>query len=411
MKKAIHIAASPNTQKDDVQLAWKLWIRPWNWNNCRGSYDLQEKISDYFETKNICMFDSGRSAIMEVLKAFGVGPGDEVLVHAFTCLVVANPIKWVGAKPVFVDVNKENFNFDLKDLKKKITGKTKAIIIQHSFGIPEDVEEIRKVVGEKIVIIEDLAHSLGGEFKGKKLGMFGDAAILTFGIEKVISGVRGGAAIIYDTEVASKMNDEYQKLPEFPKSMVRLALFNPIFWSITLPVYYFGIGILTLGRAFVFIGHKVGILGRMIEKEEYEGSLPNWMPSKIAPILAELGLHQWDKLQKMNTHRREIAKIYSEKLGIEYKDATMMLRFPVLVKDREKLISKTKKAGIVLGDWYKKILYAPKATLDVLGYRIGSCPTAEKIKDQIVNLPTHINVTTQDAVKIAELVKGHIVQH
>ena len=405
MKKAVHIAASPNTQKDDVKLAWKLWTRPWSWKGSRGGKELQEKISDYFETENVCMFDSGRSAIMEVLRAFGIGPGDEVLVHAFTCLVVANPVKWVGAKPVYVDVNPENLNFDLQDLKNKITGRTKAIIIQHTFGIPEDVQEIRKITGDKIIIIEDLAHSLGGEFKGQKLGTFGDAVILTFGIEKVVSSVRGGAAVIYNGEAANKMKIEHDNLPEFPRSMIGISLFNPVFWSLTLPVYYFGIGKLTLGRAFVFIGHKIGILGRMIEKSEYQGSRPDWMPSKIAPVLAALGSLQWDKLGKTIMHRREIAKIYSEKLGINYENSTMLLRFPVLVKDRDSILKKTKKAGIVLGDWYKKILYAPLSTLEILGYKAGSCPNAERIKDEIINLPTHINVTAGDAEKIASLVK------
>ena len=201
------------------------------------------------------------------------------------------------------------------------------------------------------------------------------------------------------------MIDEFETLPGFPKNMIRLSLFNPIFWSITLPLYYFGIGILTFGRAFVFIGHKVGILGRMIEKSEYQGSRPKWMPSKISPVLAELGVNQWDKLHKTIMHRREITKIYSEKLGISYPDSTMLLRFPIIVDDRQMLLIKTKKAGVVLGDWYKKILYAPQNTLDALGYKTGSCPKAEEIKDKIINLPTHVNVTTIDAKRIVALIK------
>lgn len=405
MKKAIHIAASPNTKKDDLDLAWKLWKRPWSWKNSHGENDFRQKIADFFETQNVCMYDSGRSAIMEVLKAFGIGPGDEVLVHAFTCLVVANPVVWVGAKPVFVDVNSKNFNFDLADLKKKITNKTKAIIIQHTFGIPEDVEEIRKIVGNKVFIIEDIAHSLGGEYKGKWIGRSGNAAILTFGIEKSISSVRGGAAVVFEKVAADKLIQSHDSLPEFPRSMVGISLFNPIFWSFTLPVYYLGIGKLTVGRALVFLGHKFGILGRMIEKTEYDGGRPKWMPSKISPVLAELGSYQWDKLHRTILHRRKIAKIYTDKLGVKYENSTMLLRFPVLVPNRDEIIKRTKKAGIVLGDWYKKILYAPQKTLDFLGYEAGSCPTAEKIKDEIINLPTNVNVSEKDAEKIAEIIK------
>ena len=83
----------------------------------------------------------------------------------------------------------------------------------------------------------------------------------------------------------------------------------------------------------------------------------------------------------------------------------MLLRFPIIVDDRQMLLIKTKKAGVVLGDWYKKILYAPQNTLDALGYKTGSCPKAEEIKDKIINLPTHVNVTTIDAKRIVALIK------
>jgi len=405
MKKALHIAASPNTEKDDVKIALKHLMSPWTWRKQEYQEKLQNKIEEYFNASNVCLYDSGRSAIMEVLKAFNVGAGDEVLVHAFTCLVVANPVMWAGARPVYIDVNKQNFNFDLYDLKKKITNKTKAIIIQHSFGIPEDVEEIRKIVGSKVIIIEDLAHSLGVRFNNKILGTFGDAAILTLGIEKVITSVRGGAAIIFNKEAAERMNKNYKNLPEFPKSYTFVSLFNPIFWYLTLPIYYLGIGKLTLGRIKVFLGHKLNLLGRMIEKEEYTGSKPKWMPSKISPALCEIGCNQWDKLERLNNHREEIKKIYERELGINYSGTSAMLRFPVLVRDRDKLLALAKNKGWVFGDWYKKILYSPEENLAGFGYSKGLCPKAEELKGKIINLPTFIKVTPKEATQIAEFVK------
>ena len=405
MKKALHIAASPNTEKDDVKIALKKWLTPWSWSKSRGDQDLKIKTADYFNCNNVCLYDSGRSAIMEVLKAFEIGPGDEVLVHAFTCLVVVNPILWVGAKPVYVDVNKKNFNFDIDDLKRKITSKTRAVIIQHSFGIPEDVESIRRIVGDRVIIIEDLAHALGSRVDGRKLGTFGDATILTFGIEKVITSIRGGAAIVFNKEAASRMEGNYNSLPNFPRAFVGVSLFNPIFWYLTLPVYYFGIGKLTLGRIKVFFGHKLGLLGRMIEKGEYYGSKPNWMPAKISPVLAEIGVNQWGKLKEFNDHRESITKIYESILNIKYEGATSMLRFPILTECRKDLLKSAKDKGYVFGDWYKKILYAPIDALPGLGYETGSCRVAEEIKDKIINLPTFIKISEYDANKIAKLVK------
>jgi len=405
MKKPIHIAASPNVERDDVMIAIRNIFRPWSWESNKHIGSLKGEISSYFETEDVCLFDSGRSAITAVLHGFGIGAGDEVLVHAFTCLVVANPVSWVGAKPIFVDVNPKNFNFDIDDLKRKITSRTRAVIVQHSFGIPEDIDVIRKIVGAKVMIIEDLAHSLGSSFKGRKLGINGDATILTFGIEKVISSVRGGAGIIFNKDAMDKMMVEYLALPSFPRGLTFIALLNPIFWWLVLPVYYFGFGVFTLGRMKVFLAHRIGLLGRMIEKSEYGGSKPKWMPAKISPALAELGLNQWKKMKKLNTHRENISKIYSQELGVNYDGATSLLRFPVLVKNRAELIKTTKAKGIVLGDWYKKILYAPQETLDHLGYKAGSCPNAEKIKDQIVNLPTYIGVKEKDAKVIANMVR------
>jgi len=409
MKKAILIGASPNTESDDANSAFRLLLMPWTWSRNRGDIDLKAKISELFGTKNVFLYDSGRSAITEVLHSLGIGPGDEVLVHAFTCLVVSNPVMWVGARPIYVDVNPNNFNFDLNDLKKKLTKKTKAVIVQHTFGIPEDVSQIRKIVGPKVKIIEDLAHSLGSVDQDEGLlGTKGDAAILTFGIEKVISSVRGGAAIVYSDTVADKMNLNYQALPKFPKNFLALLLFNPIFWWLVTPIYYFGFGFFTLGRAFVFIGHKLGVLGKSIESGEYEGTKPKWMPAKMSGTLALLALNQWKKLEKFNNHRAMITKIYDNAFESSYGKELKLLRYPLLIKDRAKLVKKARQKGIVIGDWYKKILYSKEKNLSSLLYKKGTCPKAEKIGKQIINLPTFIKVDKRKAEEITQLVKKFI---
>lgn len=414
MAKSIFIAASPNTQKDDVALAWGLLFQPWKWRNDKYVREFEQKISTYLGHREAVAFDSARSSLFVLLKAAGIGNGDEVILPAFSCMVVANSVIWAGAKPIYVDSNKVNFNFDLEDLRSKVNIKTKAILVQHTFGNPESMSAVREIIGPQVFLIEDLAHSLGGEWQGKKLGSIGDAAILTFGIEKVISGVRGGMVVVKDIEVATKLRELRRKLPDFPLFRTMVALKNPLFWSVITPIYYLGFGKFTLGRIFVWLGHKLGLFGNMIEDCEYDTCKPSWLPAKISPALALLASHQFSKLEMFNGHRQSIAKIYTDILGVKYpvqeNSRHIFLRFPILVSDRKELLMKTKAGHIVLGDWYKNILYAPEKSLNRLRYTRGTCPNAESSSGIVVNLPTHINVTASDASRIAKLVKPYLIK-
>lgn len=409
--KSVFIAASPNTEKDDVSLAWKMLFTPWKWRqDAENSTKTFEKlVSSYHGGENAVALDSARSSFYMLLKAFGIGEGDEVILPSFSCLVIANPVLWVGAKPVYVDINPNNFNLDYEDLKKKLTPKTKAVLVQHTFGLPIEMEKVREIVGKDVKIIEDCAHSLGGVYKGQKIGTIGDASVLTFGIEKVISTVRGGMILIKDDKIAQKIRNERSKLPQFKLIRIAIALLNPILWSIITPIYYLGIGKYTVGRAFSVIAHKIGIMGIMIEDEEYITQKPSWLPARMPAALSRLGISQLQKLDRFNEHRREIAKIYSEGLGIKYKTPEnskhSYLRFPILLDEdiRAKFIAEAKKQHFVLGDWYKNILYAPESSLEKLGYKKGDTPRAEKASKKIVNLPTGINVSEEDARRLVEI--------
>jgi len=189
--KPIFIAASPNTQKDDIWITIKQLLQPWNWFGTTSVKVFEEQVSAYLEENvKALAFDSARSAFYLILQAYGIKKEDEVILPSFSCLVVANPVKWVGASPVYADIDKETFNIDYEDLEDKVSDKTRAVLVQHTFGMPVDIpKDFEKIVGKDVKIIEDVAHSLGGTLNGQKLGTLGDAAILTFGIEKVISTV------------------------------------------------------------------------------------------------------------------------------------------------------------------------------------------------------------------------------
>ena len=208
--KPVFIGASPNTEKDDIRLAWKLLFQPWNWRQDKEKsvHKFEETVSKYHDGINAVAMDSARSAFYLLLKAYGIGPGDEVILPSFSCLVIANPVIWVGAKPVYVDIDKDTFNLSFEDLKRKLSPRTKVVLVQHTFGLPVDLDKVREIVGNDVKIVEDIAHSLGGIYNGKKIGTIGDAAVGTFGIEKIILSVRGGMVMKKDDEVAKRIRDE-----------------------------------------------------------------------------------------------------------------------------------------------------------------------------------------------------------
>jgi dTDP-4-amino-4,6-dideoxygalactose transaminase len=406
----VFIGASPNTEIDDIKLALKLLFQPWNWREDKGnSVDkFEEMVSVYHGGINAVAMDSARSAFYLLLKAYGVGPGDEVILPSFSCLVIANPVIWVGAKPVYVDIDKETFNLSLNDLKTKVSGKTKVILVQHTFGLPVELEKVREIVGNDVKIVEDIAHSLGGMYKGEKIGTIGDASVATFGIEKVISSVRGGMVLVKDDKIAEKIRSELKSAPHFSLVRIKIALLNPILWSIITPVYYIGFGKATIGRAFSFVAHKLGIMGIMIQKCEYDTQKPSWLPARMPSALAKLGMNQFEKIDRFNSHRREIAKIYEEKFGafnLDENSKHNYLRYPLLVEPekRASIYTIASKNHFVLGNWYKNILYAPDSSLAKLGYTIGDTPNAEWVAERIINLPTAGNVSTDGAKQLVRI--------
>src|SRR3989344_2324062 len=162
MFKPISISLSPNTEKDDVWLAFKLLFQPWRWKTGSVEVILQQKFREFLGVKYAFTFNSGRSALMAILDSLGLEKGDEVLLQAFTCNAVPNPIIWDGFKPIYVDCDEKTFNMDIDNLKRKITDKSRALIVQHTFGLPAEMDEIIEICRQNgLILIEDCAHSLG----------------------------------------------------------------------------------------------------------------------------------------------------------------------------------------------------------------------------------------------------------
>ena len=132
---------------------------------------------------------SGTAALHLALLALEIGEGDEVVIPSFVCPALLNAIRYVRATPVLADINREAFNIDVRDLERRLTGKTRAIIVPHMFGLPADIDDITAL---GIPVIEDCAQSLGSRYRGAPTGSFGVLSVFSFYATKVICTGEGG---------------------------------------------------------------------------------------------------------------------------------------------------------------------------------------------------------------------------
>ncbi len=391
-RRVISASLSPNTQVDDVKLARKVIFSPRLWKKGEAITAVEQWFNDYFKTATAVSFNSGRSTLLAILKVFGVGGGSEVLVQAFTCVAVPNSVLWAGAKPVYVDIDK-TLNLDPEDLGKKITPNSRAVIVQHTFGIPAQIEKILTIArNHHLLVIEDCAHSLGVTYQGRKVGTWGDAAFFSFGRDKVASSVFGGMGIIrekYKVQ-AEKLRKYQEKLP-FPSSFwIFQQLFHPLAFSVILTSYN-----IWLGKILLWLLQRLHLLSLPVYSQEKRGGRPEIFPSRFPNALAILLLKQLSKLEKYSEQRTNSGNYYQSQLsgrgdvkllpGVE---GAIYLRFPLLVAKPLAIMQRAKRQGILLGNWYTHLIDPVGVELKRLGYVEGSCPRAESIAGQILNLPT-----------------------
>ena len=418
MIKPISISLSPNTEKDDILLALKLLFQPWRWKKelteARPLSKLEEEFKRYLGIKYAISFNSGRSALMAILDSLGLKKGEEVLLQAFTCNAAVNPIIWTGLKPVFVDCNEKTFNIDIEDLKRKITPKSKVLMVQHTFGLPADLDEILEICQKNnLILIEDCAHSLGASYKGKKVGTFGKAAFFSFSRDKVISSVYGGIAVTNDGALAKKLKEFQEKIGYPSYFWIFQQLLHPILMNwLILPTYPI------LGKYLLILFQWLQILSKAVHWKEKRGQKPNYFPKRLPNALAFLALNQFKKLEKFNNHRKEIADFYYQELkGTIFElpknpenRKQIFLRFPIKHLKAHQIIKQAWQKNLLIGDWYDIVIAPHDTKLEKMQYNFGSCPKAEKLAKETFNLPTHINTSKKDAQRIVNFLKLTIEQ-
>ena len=178
-----------------------------NWISSQGAYirKFEKALAKYNKVKYCVATSSCTTALHLAIKSLNIGKGNEVICPDLTFLAPANMIELSGAKLKLIDINPETLAIDHKQIEKKITKRTKAIMVVHQFGHSADMDPIMKIARKyNLKIIEDNAEGIGGKYKGRKLGTIGDVATLSFYANKIITSGEGGAVLTNSKKIADK---------------------------------------------------------------------------------------------------------------------------------------------------------------------------------------------------------------
>ncbi|HJH26510.1 MAG TPA: DegT/DnrJ/EryC1/StrS family aminotransferase, partial [Methanophagales archaeon] len=322
-------------------------------------------------TKYCVAFNSGTSALHAALLAHRIKEGDEVIVPSFTFIATANAPLFVGAKPVFADIEEETFGLDPEDVKEKITEKTKVIIPIHYGGCPCKIKELKEIAEDnKLLLIEDAAESLGAKIKNEKVGTFGNSAMFSFCQNKIITTGDGGAIITDSREI-------YEKL-RLIRSHGRLETSD--YFSSTEYMDY-----ITLGYNF-----------------------------RMSNIIAALGIAQLKKIDKAIEMRREKAEYLTARLKREIKEIIIQnspkdyyhvyQMYTIRVNDyRDELMKYLASKGIMT-----KVYFSPTHLTHFYKNELGymcKLPVTEEISNQVLSLPLYPTLTKEEIDHIVEEMK------
>lgn len=415
--KAIFGSLSPNIEKDDAFLALKLLFQPWKWKTGEDVQKLEQKFSHLFPGDRAFAFNSGRSALMAILHGLSLPKDSRVVVSGFTCNAAVNPILWNHLKLKFIDID-NSLNIATQSLQTQLDQNCRVILAQDTFGLPLQMDKILNLASEHhLVIVEDIAHALGAKFRHQKLGSFGKAAFFSFGRDKVISSVAGGIAITKDEKLGQSIKN-FQKQSSSPSRFwIAQQLLHPVLtYFLIMPTYPFG----ELGRFLLLIAQKLHILSKAVSKQEKRGEQPKSFPQKMPNALAILALHQLEKLERFNSHRTKVAKIYDKEIQASkiikppFVTGRIYLKYPIILPDSlaPEILKDLRKEKIFLYDGWQDSPIVPSDTnLTAMTYTKNSCPHSENISKRLINLPTHINVSLQDAHRIALLINNLISRY
>lgn len=342
---------------------------------------LEKELGEFLGVKEVITCANGTDALVLALKALGIGKGDEVITTTYTFFATAEAIAFVGARPVFVDVELDSYNIDPMKIEEAITEKTKAILPVHIFGQAAKMDQIMEIAKRHgLYVVEDVAQAIGATYKGKMVGSFGDLATFSFFPTKNLGGAGDGGCI---------------------------ATNNQDLAAIVKALRVHGSG--SAGE------HAYNLLNNIEEKaEEDSGDATIYNPrkyynylighnSRTDEIQAALLRVKLKKLKAWNQRRGQIAEIYNKAL-----ENTDLVRpkvsdgvghiyhlYILQSERREELVNHLKEKGIATGVYYPVPMHLQKVFKD-LGYKEGDFPNSEYLSHRTFAIPVFPELTEEE---------------
>ncbi|QXM05175.1 UDP-4-amino-4,6-dideoxy-N-acetyl-beta-L-altrosamine transaminase [Crassaminicella indica] len=340
--------------------------------------EFEEKVAQYVGAKYAVAVSNGTAALHAACFAAGIQEGDEVITTPITFAASANCVLYQGAKPVFADIDPKTYNIDVKDIERKITDKTKAIIPVDFTGQAVDLDKIMELADRyNLTVIEDAAHALGTEYKGKKIGSIAHMTEFSFHPVKHITTGEGGIVTTNDEELYKK-----------------LSLFR------------------THG-----ITRDKELLVNKEQGSWYYEQLDLGYNYRITDIQCALGTSQLEKIQKFIDRRRELVRKYNEQLSdidgviTPYEEVysnsswhlyIIQLELEKFKAGRKEIFEALKAENIGVNVHYVPVYYHPY--YQKLGYKKGLCPNAEKLYECMITLPLFPKMNDRDLDDVVKAV-------
>ncbi len=400
----IHHTFGPLVTKEQWRSAFRLQFQPWKWREGSEREELRRELSQSFAC-SAALFGSGRDALLAALRALELKPGEEVILQGLTCVVIPNAIHAAQGVAVYCDIDPQTLNMDVERIQRLITPRTRAIICQHTFGIPTDTVRLRSICSKRgLVLIEDCAHVIPHSSSsdgmgnvtdrasaGSGIGEQGDILIFSFGRDKAISGVTGGAALSRHPSIAQKLMQMERDARQFSLLSILHHLGYPLRYSLAKRCWKFGVG-----KAYLRVSRALGFLPPVLTEAEKQGKVDIEIHA-LPNALATLALQQLHFIGSFNTNRHLLANLFreaAEKEGWSYPrgvDASPALqKFPLFAENPTAIRERLKREQVYLDDgWCGAVVNPPSVPQDAAGYMAGSCPAAEDIARHLLTLPLH----------------------
>lgn len=375
---------------------------------------FENTMAALFSQSHAFAFWKARVALYAILRAMGISQGDEIILPGYTCVMDVNPIKYVGAVPVYVDIEPLTFNMQPDMLESRITPKTKLVIAQHTYGFPCDMDRILEIAGRhNVPVIEDCCLSVGSTYKSQLTGTLGKAAYFSFQWNKPFTTGLGGMAVTNDPQLAERIQAlcTRELIQPTAKDVLMLSAQLMIYRTLIYP------RTTALAQSLFRALTKKGLVVGSSCTTEFTPKMDPGFFKAMSCVQAGSGIRQLEKLHKGIEHRKKMARLYDsllteaghEPLGYDHSVMDpVLVRYPIRVKNKQQALRDAAGAGIELGSWFECPLHPIETPLAAYDYTEGMCPEAEKASREVVNLPLHPRAAEKTVRKTVNFIQKYI---